>query len=101
MANTSDVYARIDNDVKARAEAILARFGITPSSAIQMLYSQIILRQGLPFTPRIPADTPFSTADLTRGQLDAEIWRGVESLDASRGVPEDEADAMFAEEFGI
>ena len=50
MANTSAVYARIDNDVKARAEAILARLGITPSSAIQMLYSQIILRQGLPFT---------------------------------------------------
>ncbi len=90
MANTSAVYARIDNDVKARAEAILARLGITPSSAIQMLYSQIILRQGLPFTPRIPAGAPLSMAGLTRGQLDA-----------SRGVPEDEADAVFAEEFGI
>ena len=56
---------------------------------------------GPPFHPCIPAGTPLSMAGLTRGQLDAEIWRGVESLDASRGVPEDEADAMFAEEFGI
>ena len=43
MAKTSPVYARIDTDLKENAENILHRLGISPSSAIQMLYSQIIL----------------------------------------------------------
>ena len=43
MANTSAVYARIDTQLKKNAEEILSQLGITPSSAIQMLYSQIVL----------------------------------------------------------
>lgn len=37
MANTSAVYARIDTNLKERAENILKQLGISPSSAIQML----------------------------------------------------------------
>ena len=43
MANTAAVYARIDTNLKESAEDILAQLGITPSSAIQMLYRQIVL----------------------------------------------------------
>ena len=50
MANTSAVYARIDTNLKENAEGILAQLGISPSSAIQMLYSQIVLTKGLPST---------------------------------------------------
>lgn len=39
MANTSAVYARIDTELKENAEGILSQLGISPSSAIQMLYS--------------------------------------------------------------
>ena len=48
MANTTAVYARIDTGLKENAEEILSQLGITPSSAIQMLYSQIVLTRGLP-----------------------------------------------------
>ena len=48
MANTSAVYARIDNGLKENAEKILSQLGISPSSAIQMFYSQIVLSKGLP-----------------------------------------------------
>lgn len=58
MANTSAVYARIDTKLKENAEEILSRLGITPSSAIQMLYSQIVLREGLPFRPACPSVPP-------------------------------------------
>ena len=62
MANTSVVYARIDTGLKDHAEVILSQLGISPSSAIQMFYSQIILQQGMPFdlrlaVPRKPGDT--------------------------------------------
>lgn len=51
MANTSAVYARIDTSLKEQAEEILTKLGISPSAAIQMLYSQVVMQQGIPFTP--------------------------------------------------
>ena len=46
MANTSPVYARIDTSLKENAEGILTQLGISPSEAIKMLYSQIVLVKG-------------------------------------------------------
>ena len=71
MANTSAVYARIDTNLKENAESILSQLGISPSSAIQMLYSQIVLT------------------------------KGVESLKSGRTYTADEVDAQLAREFGI
>ena len=43
------VSARMDADLKRQAEAVFAQLGITHSVAINALYSQVVLRQGLPF----------------------------------------------------
>ena len=43
MASTSVIYTYIDTEFKKEAENILAQLGISPSSAIQMFYSQIAL----------------------------------------------------------
>ena len=64
---TTPVYARIDTNLKENAEAILAQLGITPSSAIQMMYSQIVLRRGMPFDLQLPAPTAIGT--MTREEL--------------------------------
>lgn len=52
--STTTVSARIDSDVKTRAEAILSTLGINHTTAINALYSQIVLRGGLPFELCIP-----------------------------------------------
>ena len=101
MANTSAVYARIDNRIKSEAESILAQLGITPSSAIQMLYSQIILNRGLPFVPRIPTRSSLFIGEMTRDELDGEIRRGMDSIAEGRAIPTEEVDDMLASEFGI
>jgi DNA-damage-inducible protein J len=101
MANTSAVYARIDTQLKKNAEEILSQLGITPSSAIQMLYSQIVLSRGLPFEARLPARKPVAIGGMTREQLDAELQKGLDSMKNERLYSPDEIDAMFAEEFGI
>lgn len=50
MTNTATVYVRMDKSLKENTEEILSKLGITPSGAVQMLYSQmIVLRQGIPF----------------------------------------------------
>lgn len=101
MANTSAVYARIDTKLKDNAEEILAKLGISPSSAIQMLYSQIVLQNGLPFDVRLPASMPTAVGSMTQTQLDAELMKGIESMKNGEALTIDEVDAELAKEFGI
>lgn len=101
MANTTPIYARIDTDLKENAEHILAQLGITPSSAIQMLYSQIVLTRGLPLDLRLPSEKPVAIGGMSRAELDAELRKGLASLDAGKAYTADEVDAALAQEFGI
>ena len=66
MANTSAVYARIDTNLKDNAESILSQLGISPSSAIQMLYSQIVLKKGMPFELKLPFSKPLAIGAMTK-----------------------------------
>jgi addiction module RelB/DinJ family antitoxin len=43
------VRARIDEKLKRDSETILRRLGISQTEAIRMFFSQVVLRQGLPF----------------------------------------------------
>ena len=101
MANTAAVYARIDKDLKESAENILSQLGITPSGAIQMLYSQIVLTRSLPLDLRLPTDKPTAIGGMSRAELDSELNKGVESLKSGRVFSADEVDTVLAEEFGI
>ena len=101
MANTTAVYARIDSGLKENAESILAKLGISPSGAIQMLYSQIVLQQGMPFELKLPAKKPVAIGGMTREELDAELMKGVASLKDGKAISADDVDALRAEEFGI
>lgn len=101
MANTSAIYARIDKELKENAEGILSKLGISPSSAIQMLYSQIVLRNGMPFDLRLPIGKPVAVGGMNREQLDAELMKGMESLKSGKTYTVDEIDAELKKEFGI
>lgn len=57
------VSARLDSDIKAQAEQILSKLGISHTAAISALYSQIVLQQGLPFEIRIPQQRPAPAKD--------------------------------------
>lgn len=101
MANTSAVYARIDNGLKENAESILSQLGISPSSAIQMFYSQIVLTKGLPLNLRLPSAEPTAFGNMSRAELDADLIKGVESLQSGRTYTADEVDAELARDYGI
>ena len=101
MANTSAVYARIDTNLKENAENILSQLGISPSGAIQMLYSQIVLNKGIPFELRLPSAKPVAIGGMTKEQIDIELQKGMESLKTGVTYTADEVDAELAKEFGI
>nr|WP_240403231.1 type II toxin-antitoxin system RelB/DinJ family antitoxin [Lactobacillus iners] len=100
MANTNVVYARIDTTLKENAESILNQLGITPSSAIQMLYSQIVLQKGMPFELRLPVNKPIALGSITRDELDKELQKGLDSLRSGKSYSADEVDLFFAKEYG-
>ena len=101
MANTSVVYARIDTKLKDNAETILAQLGVSPSSAIQMLYSQIVLRNGIPFSLHLPVKKPTAIGGMSKDELDAELAKGIESIASGKAYTADEVDTVLAKEFGI
>jgi len=51
---TGMIRARIDPDLKVKAETILGNLGLNASDAIRLFYTQITLSEGLPFDVRIP-----------------------------------------------
>ncbi len=67
---TEMVRARIEPRRKHRAEAVLAKLGIAPSQAINMLYAQIELLKAMPFDLRIPTKkTAAAMNDARQGRV--------------------------------
>lgn len=84
MAKTSNLYARIEPDVKEQAEAILSALGIPVSNAINMFYKQIILQRGIPFEVKLPASQVLDLSKLTKEQLYTELEKGYMDVAAGR-----------------
>lgn len=70
--------------------SILAQLGISPSSAIQMLYSQIVLTRGLPLDLHLPQEKPTAIVGMSQAELDMELRKGVESLKSGKTYTADE-----------
>ena len=74
-AKSANLYARIEPDVKEKAESILSALGIPASNAINMFYKQIILQRGLPFDVKIPSSRPVDVSALSKAALKCENLR--------------------------
>ena len=101
MANTAVVYARIEPELKNEVEGVLSQLGITPSAVVQMLYSQIKLTRSIPFEIKLPPRKPLSADELTTEQLNAELQKGYDDVQAGRVHSADEVDAILRREYGI
>ncbi len=56
----------IDREIKDRAENILLRLGLSPTEAIRIFYTQITLRNGLPFEVELPNATTRAALEDSR-----------------------------------
>ena len=69
MANTT-VRARIDEQTKEEAAAVLAAMGLTVSDAFRLMMVRIAKEKALPFEPLIPnAKTIAAIKEARRGGL--------------------------------
>ncbi|NCO59676.1 MAG: type II toxin-antitoxin system antitoxin, RelB/DinJ family [Deltaproteobacteria bacterium CG_4_8_14_3_um_filter_51_11] len=72
MGKTSTIRARIEPNLKGRAEYIFQQLGLTTTQAITLFYKQVELKKGLPFEVAIPNEVTrktFSDTDAGRGLI--------------------------------
>ena len=100
MANTATVYARIEPKLKEEVDSILKELGVTPSSLIQMLYSQIKLTKRIPFDISIPKKSIF-IEDLTKEELNYELLKGVSDIENNNVKSSAQVDKILKDKFNI
>ncbi|MCL2796989.1 MAG: type II toxin-antitoxin system RelB/DinJ family antitoxin [Firmicutes bacterium] len=76
MAKTETVYTRVEPELKASAEQILAKLGLTPSEAINVFLNQVVLHKGLPFSVKVPD----MTLEAAKAVLIAKLNEGEDSV---------------------
>ena len=87
MATNSVVRARIDEQIKAQAEVVLASIGLTVSDAFRLMMTRIAREKKLPFDPLVPnKETIEAMKAARRGEFE---WEGpadklLEHLNADR-----------------
>mgnify|MGYP001026684842 CR=1 FL=1 len=69
MKKSSTIRARIEPDLKDKAEYVFQKLGLTTTQALTLFYKQVELRHGLPFDVAIPNETTRRTlADTDSGR---------------------------------
>lgn len=101
MARTSNVFTRVEPDIKNQAEAILDQLGISMSSAVEMFLRQVIMQRGIPFEMKLPLNSPIAYGSLTKEQFDLEIQKGYDSINSGKTYTADEVEEEMSREFGI
>lgn len=85
-AKTANVMARVEPDVKTQAENILEKLGVPTSVLINMLYKQIILTKGIPFSLLLP-QTPVARDEMDSVAFDRIMEQGLAEVNSKSGKP--------------
>ena len=75
MARSAMIRARTEPGLKAKAEQIFHKLGITCSEAINLFFAQVTLKKGMPFDVTLPNKTTLKAIK------DVETGKAVKSKD--------------------
>ena len=93
-AKTANVMARVEPEIKETAESIIASLGLSASGVINMLYRQIILKNGIPFPVTLTKE-PNALDELTKTEFDAMLEVGYSQAKQKKGKSADEVFTMI------
>jgi len=86
MTKTSTIRARIEPDLKGKAEQIFQHLGLTTTQAITLFYKQVELKKGLPFDVAIPNETTRKTLSATDAGRDLIICDDTDDMFKKLGI---------------
>jgi DNA-damage-inducible protein J len=80
MSRTATVRARVEPRLKADVDKLLRRLGMSTTEAINLFYTQIRLRHGLPFPIEVPNETTKRTFETTDRGEDLHAYDSLEAM---------------------
>lgn len=83
---SANVLARVEPEVKSKAEAVLTRLGVPVSVVINALYHQIIYTQSIPFSLSLPSKVP-SLDSMSKEEFDATLESSLSQIEKGEGEP--------------
>lgn len=101
MARTSNIFARVEPEIKAQAELVLDQLGIPMSNAIGLFLRQVVLQRGIPFELKLPHNQPLSVSELSKDQFNAAIEKGMSDLTAGRIVSAESVAERMQKDYGV
>lgn len=90
---TANVLARVEPDIKEKAESIMAKLGVPASVVINMLYKQIVMTKSIPFSLSIPA-SPLALDEMDTATFNTIMQNGLGEAKADHSRP---ASEVFSE----
>ena len=101
MARTSNVFARVEPEIKEQAEQVLDQLGIPMSNAVSMFLRQIVLQRGIPFEMKLPECKPVAFGALTKEQRDAELEKGMADIRAGHTLSAQSVMDELKRDYGV
>ncbi|MBR3737187.1 MAG: type II toxin-antitoxin system RelB/DinJ family antitoxin [Eubacterium sp.] len=101
MARTSNIFARVEPEIKEQAESVLNQLGIPMSNAVGMFLRQVVMQKGIPFEMKLPSSRPLVLEEMTKEQLDAALSEGVKDIEMGNVKTAGEVEAEIHRLYGV
>ncbi len=86
MSKTVMVRARLEPELKDRAESVFHRLGLSATQAITMFYRQVELRDGIPFDVVVPTVTTKRTFESSEAGRDLVVCENADDMFRKLGI---------------
>ena len=73
MGKTDTIHMRAEPDIKAGADNILSRLGLSTAEAINIFLNQVILNGGLPFEVKLPIPNETTLKAMYEAENDVDM----------------------------
>lgn len=80
---SANVLARVEPEVKEKAEEILSKLGVPTSVVINMLYKQIIMTRSIPFSLSLPKE-PATLDSMTTKEFNSMMETGLSQAESNQ-----------------
>ena len=74
------IRARVEPDLKRKAEELFSELGLSTTEAITLFYKQVTVHRGLPFDVRVPNAETLEALRQARDEDELTEYTGMEDL---------------------
>ena len=101
MARTSNIFARVEPEIKEQAEHVLEQLGIPMSNAIGLFLRQVVMQRGIPFDVKLQQNKPLAIGNLSEEDFNEEIEKGLTDLSAGRVTSADRVAEKIRQDYDV